>query len=164
MPATQFDSGEFPIPLSLPYSLPATAMDSAQAFAVALERMLRPRRAFRLVDPDGNAIEIPEPVFKMIRDIATVLARGDSLTVVPMGKQLTTQQAAGLLNVSRQYLVRLLDSGEIPFERTGSHRRLRIEDVLTYRERRALQRRAALDQLAQLTQELGGYDDQGPTR
>ena len=82
----------------------------------------------------------------------------DSITVVPVGRELTTQQAANLLNVSRQYLVRLLDEGQIPFRKTGAHRRLRIEDVLAFKDTRDKDRRARWRELSRLTQELGGYD------
>ncbi|CAN5920174.1 hypothetical protein BH11MYX4_BH11MYX4_05390 [soil metagenome] len=75
-----------------------------------------------------------------------------------MGKEVTTQQAADLLNVSRQYLVRLLDEGRIAFRRTGKHRRLRIEDVLAFKDKRDKDRSAGLRELSQLTEELGGYD------
>jgi excisionase family DNA binding protein len=78
--------------------------------------------------------------------------------VVPVGKELTTQQAADLLNVSRQYLVRLLDEGRILYTRTGKHRRLRIEEVLAFKERRDAERRVALRDLTQLTEDADGYD------
>jgi excisionase family DNA binding protein len=78
--------------------------------------------------------------------------------VVPVGREVTTQQAANVLNVSRQYLVRLLDDGRIPFRKTGKHRRLRIEDVLSFKEGRDAERRTSLRELSRLTQELGGYD------
>ncbi|MGE0713443.1 MAG: excisionase family DNA-binding protein [Planctomycetota bacterium] len=112
-----------------------------------------------MLGPGGERIEIPESVFFVLERVAEVLAAGDSITVVPVGKELTTQQAANLLNVSRQYLVRLLDQGAIPFRRTGKHRRLRIEDVLTYRERRDRERAAALDELTELSEEAGGYSE-----
>lgn len=86
------------------------------------------------------------------------MASGDSITIVPVGKELTTQQAADLLNVSRQYLVRLLDEGRIPFRKTGKHRRLRIEDVLAFGQKRDRDRRVGIRELSQLTQEFGGYD------
>jgi excisionase family DNA binding protein len=79
---------------------------------------------------------------------------------VPVGKEVTTQQAADLLNVSRQYLVRLLDEGRIPFRKTGKHRRLRIEHVLQFKEKRDKDRRAGLRELSQMTQEFGGYDSE----
>lgn len=94
----------------------------------------------------------------MLERVAEVMARGDSITVVSVSKELTTQQAADLLNVSRQYLVRLLDEKRLPFTKTGKHRRLRIEDVLAFKENRDRNRSAGMRELSQLTQELGGYD------
>lgn len=104
------------------------------------------------------AISLPESVFYALERVAEVLARGDAITIVPVSKQLTTQQAADLLKVSRQYLVRLLDEGRLSFTKTGKHRRLRIEDVLAFREKRDAERRAALRDLTELTEELGGYE------
>ena len=87
-----------------------------------------------------------------------ILTRGDAVTVVPVGKELTTQQAADMLNISRQFLIRLLDEGKLPYSKTGKHRRLKIEDVLAYKEKRSKERRAGLRKLSELTQEFGGYD------
>ena len=112
----------------------------------------------KLVGPSGEMIAIPASVFYVLERVVEVLARGDSITVVPIGKELTTQQAADLLNVSRQYLVRLLDDKRIAFRKTGKHRRLRIEDVLAFKEQRDKDRRAGLRELSRLTEELGGYD------
>lgn len=111
----------------------------------------------QLVGPTGEAITLPESVFHVLERVVEVLARGDAVTVVPVGRELTTQQAADLLNVSRQYLVRLLDDGQIPFRKTGTHRRVRIEDVLAYRDRRDGERRAGLRELSEVTRDLGGY-------
>jgi excisionase family DNA binding protein len=86
-------------------------------------------------------------------------ARGDSITVVPTGKELTTQQAGDLLNVSRQHLARLLDGGQLPFTKTGKHRRVRIEDVLVFKETRDSDRKSALDALTELSEEVGGYEE-----
>jgi excisionase family DNA binding protein len=101
-------------------------------------------------------LPIPESVFCMLERVAEVLARGDSITIVPVGKEVTTEQAPDLLNVSRQYLVRLPKEERIPYRKTGKHRRLRIEDVLAYKEQRDKDRRAGLRELSRVTQELGG--------
>lgn len=90
-----------------------------------------------------------------------MLARGDALTLVPDGKELTTQQCANILNVSRQYVVQLLDAGDIPYRRTGTHRRVRMEELLAYKRRRDRTRDESLDELTRLTQELGGYEELG---
>ncbi len=112
---------------------------------------------FRLVGPGGDSIPLPPTLFRLIERTAELLARGESVAIVPVDEELTTQQAANLLNVSRQYLVRLLDAGEIPCRRTGKHRRVRAADVLDYKARRDRARRAALDELTRLSQEYGGY-------
>jgi excisionase family DNA binding protein len=112
-----------------------------------------------LVGPHGEKMALPESVFHALERVAEVLARGDAVAIVPVGKELTTQQAADVLNVSRQYLVRLLDEGRMPHTRTGRHRRVRIEDVLAFKEQRDRQRQAALDELTRIGEESGGYVD-----
>jgi excisionase family DNA binding protein len=147
---------------------PVAAPPDQQAQVIALSKALEviahaPKRGapkFQLVGPSGTAIPLPESVFFVLERVAEVMARGDSITVVPVGREVTTQQAADLLNVSRQYLVRVLDEGRIPFRRTGKHRRLRIEDVLAFKEKRDKDRRAGLRELSQMTQEFGGYDSE----
>ncbi len=145
---------------------PVAAPPEQQAQVIALSKALddiahAPRRRApkcQLVGPTGESIAIPESVFRVLERVAEVMARGDSITVVPVGRELTTQQAADLLNVSRQYVVRLLDEGRIPYGKTGKHRRLRIEDVLAFKETRDKDRRAGLRELSRMTEELGGYD------
>jgi len=147
---------------------PVAAPPEQRAEVVALSRALEgiahpPKRRApkcQLVGPGGETLPIPESVFYMLERVVEVMARGDAITVVPVGKVITTQQAANILNVSRQYLVRLLDEGKIPFGKTGKHRRLRIEDVLAFKEQRDKDRRAGLRDLSRLTQEFGGYDSE----
>lgn len=114
---------------------------------------------FTLRAPDGQTVPIPESVFFILERVAEVLARGDAITVVPVGKEMTTQQAADLLNVSRQYLVRLLNEGKLVHTKVGKHRRLRIEDVLAFKEQRDRSRMRSLDKLTELSEDLGGYDE-----
>jgi excisionase family DNA binding protein len=111
-----------------------------------------------LLSPDGERIEIPESAFEALRIVIDAMADGRSITLVPHDKELTTQEAADILHVSRPHLIKLLDRGDFPFHRVGTHRRIRIEDVLTYRDRRDAERSAALDELTKLSEELpGGY-------
>ena len=146
---------------------PVTAPPDQQAAVATLSRAIEgmlhaPKRhrapKCQLVGPTGEPTAIPESVFYVLERVAEVLARGDAITVVPLGKEVTTQQAADLLNVSRQYLVRLLDEGRIPYSKTGKHRRIRVEDLLAFKEQRDKNRRAGLRELSRLTQEFGGYD------
>jgi len=145
-----------------PVAAPPEQQAQVAALSKALEGMVHARKRkapkCQLVGPKGESIPLPESVFYVLERVAEVMARGDSITVVPVGREVTTQQAADLLNVSRQYVVRLLDEGRIPFRRTGKHRRLRIEDVLSFKETRDKDRRAGLRELSQMTQEFGGYD------
>lgn len=145
-----------------PVAAPAEQQPQIAAMFRALESMLHSRRRgapkCKLVGPKGESIPIPDSVFYVLERVVEVMARGDSITVVPVGKEVTTQQAADILNISRQYLVRLLEDGRIPYRKTGKHRRLRIEDVLAFKAQRNKDRRAGLREISRLTQEFGGYE------
>jgi len=82
------------------------------------------------------------------------MAQGNAVTIVPTHAVLTTQEAANLLNVSRPHLVKRLESGDIPFTKTGTHRRIRYQDLMTYREQRMQESTNALDELTAQAQEL----------
>jgi excisionase family DNA binding protein len=109
----------------------------------------------RLVGPNDQQIDLPESVVRLLRQIVHVLAQGEAVSIVPVHKELTTQQAADLLNVSRQYLVTLLERGELPFHKTGTHRRIKFGDLMDYKRRRDEARKVNLDKLTRLGQELG---------
>lgn len=145
-----------------PVAVPPEQQVQVAAFYKALEeiasQITEQETLCRLVGPKGESIALPESVFYVLERVAEVMARGDSITVVPVGRELTTQQAAALLNVSRQYVVRLLDEERIPFRKTGKHRRLRVEDVLSFKETRDKDRRVGLRELSRMTEEWGGYD------
>jgi excisionase family DNA binding protein len=108
----------------------------------------------KLVGPDGYELELPPSMYEVLRRAAHQLAAGLAVSIVPVGTQLSTQQAADLLGVSRPHVVKLLDSGEMPHTKVGKHRRVLLTDVLTYRDRQAGRRSNALDELAELSEDL----------
>ena len=134
-----------------------------QAADVALRRVQRylsthaDERSIRVVvggDPD-DALALPRGAVELLARVLANMAVGQQVSVVPAHAELTTQQAADLLNVSRPYLIGLLDAGEIEFRRVGTHRRVRAASLLDYQRRDDSQRREAADELARLGQEMG---------
>lgn len=125
-------------------------------FFTRLDNEYKPSRP-RLVSSTGEEIDLPEPVFHLLRQMVHDLAQGNSVTIVPLHKELTTQEAADILNVSRQYLVELLEAGGIPFTLVGTHRRIRFGDLMDYKERRDASRREGLSRLTKKSQKLGLY-------
>jgi len=102
-----------------------------------------------------DALVVPRQAAVMLAQILGFLANGQGVTVTPSNAMLTTQQAADFLNVSRPYLIKLLESGEIPFEKVGTHRRVAFGELTEYKRRDDQERRRAADELTELGQELG---------
>ena len=131
------------------------------------QEMVLAERAGRTLDalPDGaqpisaqfgaEAVDIPKTAIQLLRRILKHMAHGKGVTVTALDSELTTRQAADLLQVSRTHLVHLLEEGRISFRKVGSHRRVRVEDILAYRSETKFHRREALDELTALDQELG---------
>lgn len=107
---------------------------------------------------DGESVELPRPVFNILMKVLAVMSEGKAFTLIPIDKELTTQQAADILNVSRPYLNKLLDVGEIPHRKVGRNRRIKFSDLMDYREKQDEISKDALQQLASQAQELDmGY-------
>lgn len=139
---------------------PVAAREEERALLAEIDRLLAGpvSRRPKLVGPEGEEVELPASALHLLHRLVHLLARGQAVTLVSVNKQLTTQQAADILNVSRPYLIQLLDRGEIPCSKTGSHRRVRFDDLMDYKRRRDAERGAGLCQLIRLNEELGLYE------
>ena len=119
----------------------------------------RPARLeFRDVGRDAEVVDLPAAALPLLRQLLDRIAAGEPVAVVAGDDELSTQQAADLLGVSRPFLVGLLERGVIPFRKVGAHRRVRACDLADYRRREDAERLKALEELAAQAQELGmGY-------
>lgn len=108
---------------------------------------------------DGKKIELSPDMADALARIARAMQQGLAVTVVPQSLRLATQGAADMLGISRSMLVRMLETGEIPFERIRRHRRLRLADVLEFRERRRRAAGEALSGMVADAQAVGAYED-----
>ncbi len=118
-------------------------------------------KRIQLVDSHDHvhAIHLPVAALQLLGDVLAALADGNAVKIVPVHAELTTQQAADLLNVSRPHLVKLLESGKLRFHRTGKHRRVRFNDLMDYKNSRDAESMKILDALTMEAQELGmGYE------
>ncbi len=103
---------------------------------------------------DGEAVRLAPAIADLVIDLLGGVASGQTVTLIPAGAMLTTQQAADILSVSRPHLSKLLKTGKIPFVSVGAHRRVMHADLMAYIDRRDAERRTALDRLARLGQEF----------
>ena len=141
----------------------STSGQAAQA-AVALRQFLEGHREASVASlsvvagDDETALEVPVDVLWLLADILAETASGNAVAVSPVETELTTQQAADLLNVSRPYLVKLLDERRIPFRRVGNRRRILLVDVIAFKHADESERRAIA---AELTTQAEPSDGQG---
>lgn len=132
----------------------------ARSSATELSRLLKrlPEADRARVRLDDSDLVLPRQAVALLRDLLAEMAQGNAVTIVPTHAELTTQQAANLLNVSRPHVVKLLEDGVIPYTRVGTHRRIRFQDLVAYKKQRDQSSREALDALTREAQELDmGY-------
>ena len=102
----------------------------------------------------GAVVDLPPAVSRLMLDLLLFVSKGEAVTLVPFGAELSTQQAADMLNVSRPFLVKLIENRELPHHKVGTHRRIRAEDLFAYKHRRDGKRNEALVRLARLGQDI----------
>lgn len=117
----------------------------------------------RLVSTDGQSVNVPESMFAALVQVAEAMQAGLAVTVAPHHLTLSTQEAADLMQVSRTTLVRLLESGVIPFDKPNRHRKVRLDDLLRYREAQRNRAEQALADMVADSERLGLYDDDPQT-
>jgi excisionase family DNA binding protein len=148
-------------------TLLSTPSDAEKALAVESSRQLAPlvqnERASTsisiLEDELGQKIVVPNVAISLLLEILTQMAQGNAVTLMPYHAELTTQQAADLLNVSRPFLVKLLESGDLAHRMVGKHRRVLLQDVMKYKENIDRARNETLNELVAQAQELNmGYE------
>lgn len=142
---------------------PPDAADIGAAVGVLPEiqeflRRTTEARAVRLVtadDGDETTLVLPRAALEALAQILRHMSLGRSVSIIPSDAELSTQEAADLLNVSRPFLVGLLEAGEIPYRKVGTHRRISVIDLMSYRDADDRRRRDRADELTSLTQEMG---------
>jgi excisionase family DNA binding protein len=137
-----------------------TEMDAT--LAKETSRLLAPRMrsktplSFRIGDAaKEETLQLPAPAVKMLVRILEEMARGNAVTLIPVHAELTTQEAADMLNISRPSLIQLLDEGKIEYRKVGTHRRIRFDALMAFKRQADAERRAALAELAAYDQEIG---------
>jgi excisionase family DNA binding protein len=144
---------------------PPSAQEAALARSSgqSLSRLIRKNRllTLKVTDTDQEQpIELPPGAVLLLMDILEAMAAGRGVTIIPENAELTTVQAADVLNVSRPFLIKLLEEKAMPCRKVGAHRRIRMEDVMAYKARIDAERETVLDQLVAEAQENDmGYGD-----
>lgn len=125
---------------------------------VAADLVANPNTHYVLVDDQHVEVQLPPSLVRVLMEAARQLAKGNSVSILHYEQELTTQQAADLLQVSRPYLIRLLEEGKIRYHLVGSHRRVRLGDLLDYKNTRDSLRKANISEMVRVSESLGLYE------
>ena len=133
----------------------ANTVRLARASAAELGQLLNklPETDRAHIKLDGQDLILPRQALILLRDLLADMAQGNAVAIVPLHAEMTTQQAADMLNVSRPYLINLLEKGELRFTRVGTHRRIQFKDLMAYKDKIKKQSSSAMDELVQIAQE-----------
>jgi excisionase family DNA binding protein len=131
---------------------------SIRTLLTSINERATTQRGPRLVDGNDNEVEIPAELVPVLLQVVEAMQAGLAVTVAPHHLTLSTQEAADLLRISRTTLVRLLENGEIPFDKPGRHRKVRLDDLMEYRRRQRHEADQALSDMVADSQRLGLYD------
>ena len=144
-----------------PRAVPLALSESDRRDIQALYQKIARSQA-QLVGPDGRSQRLPVSLYEFLVQLIADLQAGKSVSIIQSGATLTTVEAANMLGVSRQFLVKLLDGNEIPHHKVGTHRRIYVRDLLKYKARRDGRREKILDELVDAEIEEGLYDREPP--
>jgi excisionase family DNA binding protein len=139
---------------------PVTLPESEETQIRELNRILQ-LGSPALVGAGGERLELPDTVYRLLKDITRNMQLGRAIVLIPENQQLTTQRAADLLGFSRPHLIKLLAAGDLPYHKAGSHRRIYLVDLIAYQKRRDRERKVALDSIAREAFESGLYGRTG---
>lgn len=139
---------------------PVEAAEGERPLIADVKRFLAEQRdqQAKLISPGGEEIPLSTALYEVLRQAAGVLSQDEAVAIVPLHKLLTTNEAADLLNISRPSLIQVLERGELSYTKVGTHRRVRVGDLLAYMQEQAARRRAALDRLVEQSEECRLYD------
>ena len=134
------------------------ARSSAAELSLLLDRIPVSKQSNVKIKIDGQDLILPVQALVLLQNLLDELARGNEVTIVHLHAELTTQQAADILNVSRPYLINLLERGELQFTKVGTHRRIRFNDLMAYKNVIKKRSSTAMDELVKIAQEANlGY-------
>lgn len=143
--------------LPAPGEIEAAVRGQRELAAYLSTKMETQKISIQDVDNNTHQIELPTSSLTLLMSILVELAVGNAVQVVPVHAELTTQEAANILNVSRPHMVKLLENGHLPFHKTGRHRRVLFADLMGYKHQRDQESTEAMQELADYSQELGLY-------